>query len=143
MSNSTDWETPGEVFDPLNEEFGFTLDAAASPENTKVPDNFFTVDDDALSRDWKGVVWLNPPYGRAIGHFIKKAHDEAMLHGATVVALVPARTDTRYWHDYIFDKAEIRFLKGRIKFLRSGDHPPSPAPFPSAVVIWRGDEAEG
>jgi len=137
MSQRLDWETPQEVFGPLDKEFGFTLDAAADEQNTKVPGNFFSEEDDALTKDWKGVIWLNPPYGRVIGRFIKKAHDEAILHRATVVALVPARTDTSYWHDYIFGKAEVRFLRGRLKFLVGGEAK-GPAPFPSAVVIWRG-----
>ena len=129
-SDSDEWETPMKVFDPLNEEFGFTLDPCATPENAKC-ERFFTIEDDGLSRRWDGVVFCNPPYGRQIKWWVRKALESSQA-GALVVMLIPARTDTSYWHDYIFGKAEVRFLRGRIHFSDKG-----PAPFPSAVVVFR------
>lgn len=135
MSSNTEmWATPGSVFDPLNEEFGFTLDACAVDSNAKVK-NYFTPDDDALSQDWAGVVWMNPPYGRTIGKWMAKALSAASA-GATVVCLVPARTDTAWWWDYAM-KGEIRFIRGRIKFIDANGNGSQAAPFPSAIVIFR------
>jgi phage N-6-adenine-methyltransferase len=133
FSSKTDlWSTPQELFDRLNNEFGFTLDVCALPENTKCA-TYFTPDRNGLAQDWRGVCWMNPPYGRGIGAWVQKAHFESML-GATVVCLLPARTDTQWWHRYVIPyAAEIRFIKGRIKF--SGC--PHNAPFPSAVVVFR------
>ncbi|PTL13635.1 phage N-6-adenine-methyltransferase [Staphylococcus haemolyticus] len=133
-SKSNEWATPQKLFDELNEEFNFTLDPCATDENSKCT-KYFTIEDDGLSKDWsKNVVFMNPPYGREIKYWIKKAYEES-LKGATVVCLIPARTDTTYWHDYIFGKADdIRFLKGRLKF---GDSKNS-APFPSAIVVYKG-----
>ncbi len=135
-SASGEWSTPQDFFDALDDEFEFSLDAAATRENAKC-EIFFTKEEDALSQYWKfgeGTVWLNPPYGRGIGAWFKKAY-ESSLEGVTVVMLVPARTDTSYWHRYVIDtKAEVRFVKGRLKF---GGHANS-APFPSAVVVYRG-----
>lgn len=134
-SSRNDWETPQSFFDRLNERFGFTLDAAASESNHKV-DDYFTKEDDALTRSWGGVVFCNPPYGRDIAKWVKKAHDEAQSGNATVVMLIPARTDTSYWHDYIFGVAEVEFVRGRLKFELGGVAKES-APFPSAVVIYK------
>lgn len=133
-SKSNEWATPQKLFDELNEEFNFTLDPCATDENAKC-NKHFTIEDDGLSKDWsKDVVFMNPPYGREIKKWIKKAYEES-LNGATVVCLIPARTDTTYWHDFIFDKADdIRFLKGRLKFGNSKNS----APFPSAIVLYRG-----
>lgn len=133
-SKSNEWATPQKLFDELNEEFNFTLDPCATDENAKC-NKHFTIEDDGLSKDWsKDVVFMNPPYGREIKKWIKKAYEES-LNGATVVCLVPARTDTTYWHDFIFDKADdIRFLRGRLKFGNSKNS----APFPSAIVLYRG-----
>ena len=134
-SNSNEWETPQNFFDKLNKEFNFTLDPAASHDNAKCS-TYFTEMDDGLSKTWKGhVVFCNPPYGREIGKWVKKARQESYEHGITVVMLIPARTDTRYWHDEIFPYAsDIRFIKGRLKF---GDAK-NAAPFPSAVVVFGG-----
>lgn len=130
MSNSNEWETPQELFDNLDDEFHFTLDPCATKENHKCK-KYYTKKDDGLSKSWAGeVVFMNPPYGREICKWVQKAHDEA-TH-ATIVCLIPARTDTSYWHDFIFDKAEVRFMRGRIKFGNSKQG----APFPSAVVIF-------
>ncbi|ARM67849.1 DNA N-6-adenine-methyltransferase [Staphylococcus caprae] len=115
-SKSNEWYTPQYLFDELNEKYQFTLDPCASHENAKC-DKYFTIEDDGLTKDWsKDIVFMNPPYGRNIKRWIKKAYEES-VKGATVVCLIPARTDTTYWHDYIFNNAyNIKFLKGRIKF---------------------------
>ena len=126
-----DWATPPALFERYNARFNFTLDVCASPENTKVA-RYFTVEHDALSRSWEGAVcWMNPPYGRGIGKWMEKAYRESLL-GATVVCLVPARTDTAWWHNFAM-KGEIEFLRGRIKFVGA----PHSAPFPSATVVFR------
>lgn len=137
-SKSNEWTTPQYLFDELNEEFNFTLDPCATDENAKCS-KYFTIEDDGLSKDWSNdVVFMNPPYGRGIKKWIKKAYEES-LNGATVVCLIPARTDTTYWHDFIFDKADdIKFLKGRLKFGNGKNS----APFPSAIVIYECKEAE-
>lgn len=131
-SKKVEWETPLWFFDQLNAEFGFTTDVCALPENAKCK-TFFTPEMDGLAQSWTGVCWMNPPYGREIGHWMKKAFESSKGGGATVVCLVPARTDTAWWHDFAV-KGEIRFHRGRLKF---GGHSNS-APFPSAVVIFRG-----
>lgn len=133
-SKSNEWATPQNLFDELNKEFNFTLDPCATDENAKCS-KYFTIEDDGLSKDWSNnVVFMNPPYGREIKRWIKKAYEES-LNGATVVCLIPARTDTTYWHDFIFGKAnDIRFLRGRLKFGNSKNS----APFPSAIVVYQG-----
>ena len=132
FSSTTDlWATPQDFFDELNEEFEFTLDPCATPDNAKCA-KFFTKEQDGLKQDWTGErVFCNPPYGRAIGAWVKKCHDEAQK-GTLVVMLIPARTDTSYFHDYIYHKAEIRFIRGRLKFGGASQG----APFPSMVVIY-------
>lgn len=133
-SKSNEWATPQNLFDELNDEFYFTLDPCATDENAKCS-KYFTIEDDGLSKDWSNdVVFMNPPYGREIKKWIKKAYEES-LNGAMVVCLIPARTDTTYWHDFIFNKADdIRFLRGRLKFGNSKNS----APFPSAIVVYQG-----
>ena len=130
-SNTDMWATPQEFFNRLNEEFNFELDVCAIAENAKC-EKYYSPEIDGLKQEWVGMVWMNPPYGRNIGEWVKKAY-ESSLKGATVVCLIPARTDTKYWHEYCM-KGEIRFVKGRLKF---GDSKNS-APFPSAVVIFGG-----
>ena len=131
-SKDQTWETPIEFFNKINKEFSFDLDVCAVPETAKC-EKYFTPEIDGLSQDWKGNCWMNPPYGRQIGKWIEKAYTES-LKGATVVCLIPARTDTRYWHEFIFPYAyEIRFIKGRLKFGNSDNS----APFPSALVIFK------
>lgn len=133
-SKTDNWATPQSFFDRLNAEFNFTLDPCADKDNAKCT-KYYTVDDNGLAQDWAGErVFMNPPYGRAISDWVRKAYEES-LKGALVVALIPARTDTRYWHKYVMRAKEIRLVKGRLKF---GDGRNS-APFPSAVVIWDGD----
>lgn len=130
-----DWATPQAIFDRFDAEYGFTLDAAASPHNAKCA-RYFTRDDDALAQDWgTETVWLNPPYGRDIARWVAKAWD-ASRQGATVACLVPARTDAAWWHDYAM-RGEITFLRGRIRFVGA----PFNAPFPSALVVFRPDAA--
>ena len=130
-SKSNDWATPHQTFNELDNEFNFTLDPCASDENTKC-DKYYTEEDDGLSQDWSNeIVFMNPPYGREIGKWVEKAYRES-LKGAVVVCLIPARTDTKYWHNFIFPYAEIRFIKGRLKFGGSKNS----APFPSAIVIY-------
>jgi phage N-6-adenine-methyltransferase len=133
---SHDWETPPEVFDPLNTEFGFTLDVCASPENAKC-ERYFTYHDDGLTQDWAGeTCWMNPPYGREIRKWMGKAVAE-MEKGATVVCLVPARTDTDWWHRFAL-RGEIRFIRGRIKFISPTQRERNSAPFPCAIVVLDG-----
>jgi len=134
-SATDDWGTPQALFDELNSEFNFTLDACASAHNFKV-NIYFNKEINALAQSWTGTVWMNPPYGRTIGQWMKKAFEESQK-GATVVCLVPARTDTAWWHDYAV-KGEIRFLRGRLKFEQPGFAKNSSAPFPSAIVIFKG-----
>lgn len=138
------WETPQTLFDQLNAEFGFTLDAAASDTNHKC-ERYFTKKDDGLRQDWQGeTVFCNPPYGnKETGMWTEKCYREAQKPGTTVVLLIPARTDRVSFHEYILDKAEIRFIKGRLKFeidgkpIRDDKGRPVGAPFPSMIVIWK------
>ena len=131
-SKYCDWETPADLFEELNAEFGFDVDVCATAENAKCK-TYFTPETDGLIQSWRGVCFMNPPYGRAIGKWVAKAYEEAQ-RGATVVCLLPARTDTRWFHEYCV-KGEIRFLRGRVKFLRGGEA--GPAPFPSMIVVFR------
>jgi len=123
------WATPQDFFDRYNGLYGFQLDVCASPENAKCT-RFFTKEDDGLAQEWVGVCWMNPPYGRGIKHWMRKAY-QSSLAGATVVCLVPARTDTAWWHDYAV-KGQIEFIRGRLKFGGAVNS----APFPSAVVVF-------
>lgn len=136
FSSKTDqWATPQDFFDSLDREFSFTLDPCADETNHKC-NRYFTQEVDGLSQDWGGeTVFCNPPYGRDIKNWVKKSRDEARKPGTTVVMLIPARTDTQYFHDYIYQKpnVEVRFIRGRLKF---GDSNNS-APFPSMVVVFR------
>lgn len=135
FSSKTDlWATPQDFFDALDKEFRFETDVCALPENAKCA-HYFTPDQNGLAQEWTGVCWCNPPYGRKIGDWVRKAAESAKA-GAVVVMLLPARTDTRWFHDYIYGKAEIRFVKGRLKF---GDATES-APFPSMVVVFRKED---
>jgi phage N-6-adenine-methyltransferase len=127
-SKRQDWATPWDLFRELNTKHGkFILDVCASAENTKV-ENFYS--ENGLGLDWHGKCWMNPPYGREIGKWVKKAYEESQK-GCKVVALLPARTDTKWFHDYCL-KGKVEFLRGRIKFVGALH----PAPFPSMVVVW-------
>lgn len=128
-SNSPEWATPQLFFDELNNEFHFNLDPCCTHDNAKC-EKHFTILEDGLNQSWEGYrVFCNPPYGREIWKWVKKAYDSHTL----VVLLLPARTDTKWFHDYIYGKAEIRFIKGRLHFNDSN----VPAPFPSMVVIFK------
>jgi len=135
-SETNEWATPQDFFDKLNKQFNFTLDPCATKENAKCA-KFFTQEDDGLAQDWSGErVFCNPPYGRGLKDWVRKAHEESKK-GALVVMLIPARTDTSYWHDYIVGGgADIRYLRGRLKFGGSANS----APFPSALIMWWGRE---
>ena len=131
-SKTVEWTTPQTFYDRLNREFDFTLDPCCTAETAKC-DTYFTEADDGLSQSWAGhSVFMNPPYGRTIKDWVRKAYEESRKPNTIVVALIPARTDTRYWHDYCMEASEIRFVKGRLKFGESNNS----APFPSAVVVF-------
>lgn len=135
FSSKTDlWATPQDTFGKLHAEFNFTLDPCATAKNAKC-DRYFSQRQDGLKQPWHPhTVFMNPPYGRAIGHWIKKAYEESQK-GCTVVCLLPARTDTRWFHDYC-RKGKIRFIRGRLKFGGSKNN----APFPSMIVVFSRDE---
>jgi len=132
FSSATDqWATPQQFFNDWAQLFPFTLDVCADASNAKCA-RYFTREDDGLRQDWAPeVCWMNPPYGREIGRWVRKAYEESQK-GATVVCLLPARTDTAWWHDYVIEHAQVAFIRGRIKF---GDAK-SGAPFPSAVAVF-------
>jgi len=136
-STTPEWETPQDLFNRLDREFNFTLDVCANKENSKCK-KFYTIEDDGLTKDWKkdsgynGWCWMNPPYGREISKWVKKAAESS----CGIVCLLPARTDTKWFHDYIYqtyEAVEIRFIKGRLKFSGSKNS----APFPSMIVIFK------
>lgn len=132
FSSATDqWATPQQFFNDWAKLFPFTVDVCADATNAKCP-RFFDLEADGLAQDWAPeTCWMNPPYGREIGRWVKKAYEES-LKGATVVCLLPARTDTAWWHDYVIPHAQVAFIRGRIKF---GDAKAG-APFPSAVAVF-------
>lgn len=126
------WETPQDLFDKLNKVFNFKTDVCALPETAKCT-NYFTPEVDGLKQDWINTCWCNPPYGRMQKDWIKKARDEAVNNKAVVVMLIPAKPDTRIWHDVIFKgSSAVCFIKGRLRF---GDAKEN-APFPSAIVVF-------
>lgn len=131
-SNTNEWSTPRAFFAALDAEFHFNLDPCSTRENRKCA-KFFTIEDDGLQQDWGGYrVFCNPPYGREIADWVRKCSEEAKKPGTLVVMLIPARTDTAYFHDYIYNHArEIRFVRSRLHFNEAG-----PAPFPSMVVVF-------
>jgi phage N-6-adenine-methyltransferase len=132
FSSATDeWATPAVLFAELQSEFKFTLDVCALPANAKC-ERFFSPSADGLKQQWTGVCWMNPPYGRTIGRWVQKALESAS-EGVTVVCLIPARTDTSWWHEYVTKADETRFVRGRLRF----GNATTGAPFPSAIVIFR------
>jgi len=134
-SNKDDWETPQDLFDELNREFGFTLDVCATAENTKCT-KYYMLSDDGLVHDWMGeIVFCNPPYGRKQDAWVRKCHEHG-TRGGVAVMLLPARTDTARFHNFILGKSEIRFIRGRLTFIGAGNS----APFPSMIVIFRGNK---
>ena len=130
-SESSIWETPQDFFNILDKEFGFSIDVCALPENAKCA-RYYTPADDGLSMAWEGICWMNPPYGRQIGRWVEKAYHEAKYRRATVVCLLPARTDTQWFQDFCLKSKDIRFIRGRLKFGGAKNS----APFPSVVVIF-------
>lgn len=144
-SNKNYWETPQQLYDLLNEEFHFTLDPCASHENHKC-DKYYTMEDDGLSKTWcNEVVFCNPPYGpKTTGDWVKKCDLESKH--STVVMLIPSRTDTKWFHEYIWGKHEVRFIKGRLKFelngepIRDKNNRVQSAPFPSMIVVMKPED---
>lgn len=133
-NKSNEWATPQDLFDKLNEEFTFTLDPCADESNHKC-DKYYTAQDDGLKMDWSGErVFCNPPYGRSVGKWVQKCFQEVYCGKCVcAVMLLFAKTDTKWFHDYIYNKAEVRFLKGRLNFGNQSHN----APFPSMVVVFR------
>ena len=134
-SKTGEWATPEEFFEKLDWRFGpFDLDPCADPTNAKCA-NFFTEAENGLTKNWEGFTsFINPPYGRGFDKWIQKSYEESRKEDTRVVMLIPARTDTKYWHNYVMKADEVYFVKGRLKF---GDSDNS-APFPSAVVVFDG-----
>jgi phage N-6-adenine-methyltransferase len=131
-SATCEWATPAELFAQLQAEFDFNLDACATAANAKCP-RYFTRQENGLAQLWTGRVWMNPPYGRTIGQWIRKAWESVQQGEAElVVCLVPARVDTAWWHEFC-DRGKVRFLRGRLRFGGAS----SSAPFPPAIVVFR------
>ena len=130
LSKTDEYSTPGDFFKKYDKLYNFDLDVCASPNNAKCS-RFFIESQNGLAQKWEGTCWMNPPYGREIKRWVKKAY-EASLEGAVVVCLLPSRTDTTWWHDYVM-KGDIEFIKGRLKFSDLKIN----APFPSAVVVFK------
>ena len=125
-------ETPKYLFNKISSIFNFSLDVCALPENAKC-ESYYTPKDDGLSKPWRGGVWCNPPYGREISLWVKKAYEESQKeYNSFVLMLLPARTDTKWWWDWVQGKATLFFIKGRVKF---GDHNVG-APFPSVLALY-------
>ena len=134
--NGREWQTPPEIFAPLEQEFGFTLDPCATLETAKCA-KFFEEAANGLIQDWgQERVFMNPPYGAEVYAWTRKAR-EAAAAGALVVGLLPASTDLAWWHDDVVGHAdEIRYLRGRVRFLAGGPCRPSRF-FASVIVVWR------
>ena len=136
-SNSDEWATPQAFYDEINREFGFNLDPCATDANHKCSE-YYTKEQNGLEKSWGGrCVFCNPPYSQSAA-WVRKCYEEGHKDNTVVVCLIPARTDTRYFHEYIYHRAEVRFIRGRLKF---GDSKTA-APFPSMLVIWRGPDAK-
>ncbi|GAI17513.1 unnamed protein product [marine sediment metagenome] len=132
-SESTEYETPKEIFEPLQKEFDLRLDVCATKENAKC-ELFFTKEEDALSKDWNENFWMNPPFSRNLKKWVQKAYEESEK-GVTGVLLLPVGSNTLWWHKYIIDtKAEVRFLKGEIKF----SNQKRGLWLPFAIIIYEG-----
>lgn len=139
-SKDKEWGTPQNFFDNLNKVHGpFTLDPCSTHSSAKC-EEYYTIEDDGLSKSWQGHnVFMNPPYGRDLGKWIKKAYNESKKPDTKVTCLLPARTDTKYWHEYCMKAWRIYFIKGRIKFDTMNGGSKNSAPFPSAVVVFMSD----
>ena len=137
-SKTQTWETPQDLFNKLNNVFNFNLDVCAVDETAKCK-NYFTPEIDGLTQEWRGYCWMNPPYGREQINWIKKAKEESIKNNSTIVCLIPARPDTKVWHEIIFPNASaICFIKGRLKFSNSKDS----APFPSSIIVFGNELTE-
>ena len=138
-SKSDEWQTPPWLFKGLNDEVNFTLDPAATDEN-HLCEKYYTIEQDGLAQSWEGErVFINPPYSRRqLKRWVEKGYKESCKKDTLVVMLIPSRTDTRYWHDYVMNAAEIYFIEGRLKF---SDHK-NAAPFPSALVVFKGKQID-
>ncbi|TGJ99817.1 adenine methyltransferase [Leptospira langatensis] len=132
QSGSDDWATPDSLFEELHKEFAFNLDPCATATNAKCT-HFYSKEEDGLLQEWSGRVLMNPPYGREIGRWVEKAYRQAQQSCEVVVCLLPSRTDTKWFHDYVLGNAEIRFIKGRLKFGSATEN----APFPCLLAIFR------
>lgn len=128
-SRFDEWTTPKELFRSLDSVYNFETDLCATHENA-LCSRYYTKEQDGLAQEWTGVCWMNPPYGRQVGKWMRKAYESAR-RGATVVCLVPARTDTAWWHDYAA-KGKVTFIRGRLRFGGSNNN----APFPSAIIVF-------
>lgn len=128
-SSNVEWGTPPHIFSKYDAVYHFTLDVCATHENA-LCEHYYTKEQNGLVQDWHGRCWMNPPYGRQIGKWMRKAY-ESSLNGTTVVCLVPARTDTAWWHDWA-TKGRIEFIRGRLKYVGGKNR----APFPSAIIIY-------
>lgn len=124
------WETPDDLFDKLDKEFHFQIDLCANEYNKKC-DNYYSEEKNSLIQEWLGLCWMNPPYGKGIDQWIRKAYESSLKDNTTIVCLLPVRSDTKWWHNYCM-RGEIRFLNKRLKFKNSGNM----ATFPSAIVIF-------
>jgi len=134
---SIEWETPPEVFNPINDEFHFTLDVAANSENAKCS-KYYTKHDDGMKQNWTGeICWCNPPFGRDVPKWCEKALHEK-TNGATTVLIIPCKTNTNWWHELVIPHAEVRFLRGRVKFLKDKTQYGQALPWPLAFVIYHG-----
>ena len=138
-SKNNNWCTPIDFFRKLDQEFCFVLDAAALDKSAKCS-RYFTPAENGLEKSWDvgGNVFCNPPYGRELNKWVRKAYEESLKTKNKIVLLIPARTDTNYFHEYIYQKAEIRFLKGRLHFTDEDLNEKGRAPFPSMIVIYNG-----
>lgn len=138
-SEKMNWETPQMLFKKLDNIFKFEVDVAAD-ENNKKCKKYYSLKEDGLNQTWRtergGAVWCNPPYGRDIKKWVEKAYKESKLHNTTIVMLIPSRTDTQYFHDYIYNKAKLFFIRGRLKFINEKKQEEHSAPFPSMIVIY-------
>lgn len=132
-SATVEWSTPDSIFEPLNHEFNFTLDVAANEKNSKC-EKFISKEQDGLIQSWSGNCWMNPPYGRGLSNWMKKAVQE-QKNGVTTVCLIPARTNTNWFHDVVIPHAEIRFVRGRPKFGNADQG----LPWPLLILIFKGE----
>ena len=134
-SNSENWETPQKLYDDLNKEFSFEFDLCASHDNKKHY-KFYSKQDNSLAQTWDKTSWLNPPYGRGIDKWVEKAYKDSNKYGNTIVCLLPVRSDTKWWHNYVMKSAELRLLNKRLSFEKTGYN--NKAPFPACVVVFNG-----